>query len=136
MSNFRKKKKRLINEAGKCHKCGSTEDLTIDHKISKSRGGDSKKENLQVLCNKCNNLKSRNEKHEFLEKPLHKRTQEEIRLATSYFLYRIARSVYAQQTTVKNKIQLEGLLKRRRKLISQLHEIIGFKDDRHNKTFS
>lgn len=54
---------RTIRERGGvlCHICGkqitSTQDLTIDHIIPKSRGGTSKFENLQPAHSKCNSLK-------------------------------------------------------------------------------
>lgn len=41
-----------------CAKCGSTTKLCIDHIIPVSRGGFTKMENLQVLCEKCNLTKS------------------------------------------------------------------------------
>lgn len=37
-----------------CVKCGSGEDLTIDHIISVYRGGSDDDDNLQTLCNRCN----------------------------------------------------------------------------------
>lgn len=40
-----------------CQYCGSTEDLTIDHIIPKSRGGKDTWDNLVTACNKCNSLK-------------------------------------------------------------------------------
>lgn len=40
-----------------CQKCGSKEDLTIDHKIPLSKQGDNKEENLWTLCQKCNQNK-------------------------------------------------------------------------------
>ena len=38
----------------RCIKCGSTNNLTIDHIISVYRGGDNSDGNLQTLCNICN----------------------------------------------------------------------------------
>ncbi len=32
--------------------------LTLDHKIPKSKKGGSKEENLQIMCNLCNSMKS------------------------------------------------------------------------------
>ena len=37
-----------------CIKCGSKENLEIDHIKAYSNGGDNKECNLQVLCKKCN----------------------------------------------------------------------------------
>ena len=41
----------------KCLYCESTKDLTIDHVIPKSRGGQNTWENLATCCSKCNNKK-------------------------------------------------------------------------------
>lgn len=41
-----------------CLKCGSNDDLTIDHVIPVSIGGDNSHKNLQCLCRKCNSIKS------------------------------------------------------------------------------
>lgn len=37
-----------------CVACGSTDDLTLDHKIPRSRGGTNAEENLQTMCKPCN----------------------------------------------------------------------------------
>lgn len=42
----------------KCVKCGSTENLTLDHIVPKSLGGIGKVINLQTLCKNCNEVKS------------------------------------------------------------------------------
>lgn len=41
----------------RCKKCGSTENLEIDHIIPISKGGKSTYSNLQTLCHKCNKEK-------------------------------------------------------------------------------
>ncbi|MCH8567894.1 MAG: HNH endonuclease [Balneolales bacterium] len=41
----------------KCQYCASTRDLTIDHIIPRSRGGQDSWENLTTACNSCNNKK-------------------------------------------------------------------------------
>jgi 5-methylcytosine-specific restriction endonuclease McrA len=41
----------------KCQYCGSTRDLTIDHIIPRSRGGEDTWENLVVACMPCNTRK-------------------------------------------------------------------------------
>ena len=41
----------------RCKKCGSTENLEIDHIIPVSKGGKSTYSNLQTLCHKCNKEK-------------------------------------------------------------------------------
>lgn len=40
-----------------CVNCGSKNNLTIDHKLAYSKGGDETPDNLQVLCRKCNSKK-------------------------------------------------------------------------------
>lgn len=42
---------------GECAYCGSTDNLTIDHIVPKSRGGKSIWENLVTACHNCNNEK-------------------------------------------------------------------------------
>jgi 5-methylcytosine-specific restriction endonuclease McrA len=41
-----------------CVECGSSKDLTIDHKVSVYRGGSDDDENLQALCRRCNSRKA------------------------------------------------------------------------------
>lgn len=45
-------------DSHKCQYCGSTKNLTIDHIIPRSRGGEDTWENLVVACNPCNTRKS------------------------------------------------------------------------------
>lgn len=42
----------------RCKYCKNKENLTIDHKIPKVKGGSDDIKNLQCLCKKCNSLKS------------------------------------------------------------------------------
>lgn len=42
----------------KCLECGSVDDLSLDHKIPRSKGGSHDKENLQTLCRRCNSAKN------------------------------------------------------------------------------
>ena len=52
-------KGRLIERDGRfCQICRNDSDLTIDHIIPLSRGGKSELDNLQLLCSRCNMLKS------------------------------------------------------------------------------
>jgi len=41
----------------KCVTCGATSDLTLDHIIPFSKGGQATEDNLQTLCLKCNSQK-------------------------------------------------------------------------------
>jgi len=50
-------RKRILS-AGSCISCGSTERLTVDHKIPVSKGGSNEIQNLQCLCSTCNTQKS------------------------------------------------------------------------------
>jgi len=42
----------------RCKYCRNKENLTIDHKIPRIKGGSNDISNLQCLCKKCNGLKS------------------------------------------------------------------------------
>ncbi len=62
----------LKESGGRCALCGITKNdspLDVDHIIPRSRGGSSEKENLQVLCIKCNRSKGNKDKTDF-RKPL------------------------------------------------------------------
>lgn len=48
----------LARDNWKCKVCNSNEDLTIDHKIPLSKGGETKAYNLQTLCRRCNSIKA------------------------------------------------------------------------------
>ena len=40
-----------------CRRCGATENLSVDHIVSESKGGPTKLHNLQTLCRSCNSRK-------------------------------------------------------------------------------
>jgi hypothetical protein len=44
-------------DGNKCQYCGATRNLTIDHVIPSSKGGDNSWENLTCACYKCNTKK-------------------------------------------------------------------------------
>ncbi len=59
-SSFSKKRRRVMQrDRNTCKSCGENRrsELTIDHKIPRSRGGSNDKRNLQVLCRRCNHAK-------------------------------------------------------------------------------
>lgn len=47
----------LKRDRHRCQYCGSVQDLTIDHILPRSRGGEDSWENLVTACNHCNNKK-------------------------------------------------------------------------------
>lgn len=47
----------MKRDAYQCGYCGSTKNLTLDHMIPKSRGGDSSWTNLVTACMRCNTRK-------------------------------------------------------------------------------
>ena len=47
----------MKRDAYQCLYCGSTKNLTLDHMIPKSRGGDSSWTNLVTACMRCNTKK-------------------------------------------------------------------------------
>jgi hypothetical protein len=51
-------RKKIFKRDGKvCKSCNSTENLSLDHIIPVSTGGEDELENLQVLCKSCNSSK-------------------------------------------------------------------------------
>jgi hypothetical protein len=47
----------FARDGDRCIRCGSTDDLTIDHKHPRVLGGGHAEDNLQVLCRSCNSRK-------------------------------------------------------------------------------
>ncbi len=47
----------FIRDGCKCVSCGSKDNLTLDHKLPKSRGGKTGVDNLQTMCYDCNRKK-------------------------------------------------------------------------------
>jgi hypothetical protein len=46
-----------VLSVGKCLRCESTHDLTIDHIFPVSKGGSNRERNLRCLCRSCNSSK-------------------------------------------------------------------------------
>lgn len=59
-------KEYILSRDKKCLKCGSEVNLTIDHVMPISKGGDNHHSNLQCLCRSCNSIKS-NYPHDYRE---------------------------------------------------------------------
>lgn len=49
-----KVKRQLFAAQDQCQFCRATENLQIDHKVPRERGGQTMLENLQLLCSSCN----------------------------------------------------------------------------------
>ncbi|HET8909757.1 MAG TPA: HNH endonuclease [Ktedonobacterales bacterium] len=47
----------LAHDGCTCQYCGATDDLTLDHIIPRSRGGNSRLANLRTACHACNSAK-------------------------------------------------------------------------------
>lgn len=48
------RKKVFERDAYRCVSCGSWNDLTVDHILAESKGGEATLENLQAMCRSCN----------------------------------------------------------------------------------
>ena len=59
-----------------CAKCGSTENLELDHKIPRFAGGKATRENAQTLCRPCNRKKFWTEDYELYQTYLRLRALE------------------------------------------------------------
>jgi hypothetical protein len=58
-TQWARKRQRIYDRDGNaCVFCGTTERLTLDHIIPRSRGGTDRLDNLQTACKRCNGLKS------------------------------------------------------------------------------
>lgn len=49
--------RKKVLQVGRCTKCGSTENLVVDHILAYSRGGAHDISNFQCLCDACNRKK-------------------------------------------------------------------------------
>jgi 5-methylcytosine-specific restriction endonuclease McrA len=53
------KRRRIYDRDGwRCVACGTSENLTLDHVVPRSRGGSDADSNLQTMCRSCNQDKA------------------------------------------------------------------------------
>ena len=63
--NFSKNKAKVMAcDGGKCRRCGSLEQLTVDHILPLYKGGGRGLANLQILCVRCHTIKSKFDQEE------------------------------------------------------------------------
>lgn len=55
----------LLRDGGRCKRCGSMDDIQLDHIVPWSRGGLDVAGNLQCLCGPCNRTKWHEDKHAY-----------------------------------------------------------------------
>jgi hypothetical protein len=72
--------KQRLNEISICLYCGSTENLTVDHIIPRSKGGKNILDNVTKACDFCNLFKSSHDITQFYEKVINYRF-------TSYYMF-------------------------------------------------
>jgi 5-methylcytosine-specific restriction endonuclease McrA len=56
-SAWRKVRQVVINRDGCCQRCGTEDNLSVDHIVPRKLGGDDSLNNLEVLCGSCNSSK-------------------------------------------------------------------------------
>lgn len=57
-SDVAEEDRKAVLAIGKCEKCGFKYKLTVDHVIPRALGGSSARNNLQCLCERCNQKKA------------------------------------------------------------------------------
>ena len=64
----RSRYKAVFDKCGsRCHYCGTTDALTIDHKVPTAKGGTDDLSNLLLACRSCNSSKRGKDYDEFIE---------------------------------------------------------------------
>jgi len=56
-TQWRKIRQLVINRDGCCQRCGTEDNLSVDHIVPRKLGGDDSLSNLEVLCAACNSSK-------------------------------------------------------------------------------
>jgi 5-methylcytosine-specific restriction endonuclease McrA len=56
-TQWRKIRQLVINRDGCCQRCGTEDNLSVDHIVPRKLGGDDSLSNLEVLCASCNSSK-------------------------------------------------------------------------------
>jgi 5-methylcytosine-specific restriction endonuclease McrA len=54
---WRKIRQTVINRDGCCQRCGTEDNLSVDHIVPRNLGGSDSLSNLEVLCASCNSSK-------------------------------------------------------------------------------
>lgn len=56
-TQWRRIRQTVINRDGCCQRCGTEDNLSVDHIVPRSLGGTDNLDNLEVLCSSCNSSK-------------------------------------------------------------------------------
>ena len=56
-TQWRKIRQLVINRDGCCQRCGTEDNLSVDHIVPRKLGGNDSLDNLEVLCASCNSSK-------------------------------------------------------------------------------
>jgi 5-methylcytosine-specific restriction endonuclease McrA len=56
-TQWRKIRQLVINRDGCCQRCGTEDNLSVDHIVPRNLGGNDSLDNLEVLCASCNSSK-------------------------------------------------------------------------------
>jgi 5-methylcytosine-specific restriction endonuclease McrA len=56
-TQWRRIRQTVINRDGCCQRCGTEDNLSVDHIVPRSLNGTDSLDNLEVLCSSCNSRK-------------------------------------------------------------------------------